>query len=645
MRNYRYLSGLFVLLFYGAAPPALAQHPLDGLTVTELETIHRVLQQSGRLKDDARYAMVNLAEPAKTEVLRWSGDRPTVRRGLAVIRQQREVFEATVDLSTEQVLTWKPMPGVQPSLLDEEWLQSQAIVRSNSAWVAAIRKRGIRNIKQVFCFPSFGGYFDTARDRENRRLGMVACYDSASKFGLWGRPIAGLLAIVDYDEQKIIELIDTGVIPVPEGGPAISSKLPKAMPASGPGNSRIQLADNWIKWDKWRFHLRIDPRTGPVISQASIADGDRQRSVLYQGSISELFVPYMDPTSLWYFRTYLDVGEYAIGMSGVPLRQGIDCPANGQMVDSAFLNERGKVYTKEGIACIFERETADASWSHFEMNGGSVTRRHTELVVRFIVWLGNYDYVLDWIFTETGSIRGRVGATGVVQVRGVESQTMQAASATTDTQFGRLIAPGTVAVNHDHFFNFRLDLDIDGTANRMLLDKIRRVDLSERDFNTPRRQIWQLFPEQLTREADAQLSIDTRQPALWRVSHPAQKNRVGNPTSYQLRAGVTGRTLLGEAEIAHRRASFTDHHLWVTPYRRDERFAAGDYPNQHPGGAGLPAWTRENRSIEDTDIVLWYTMGMHHVVRAEDWPVMPTVHSEFELRPFDFFDFNPTVAE
>ena len=43
-------------------------------------------------------------------------------------------------------------------------------------------------------------------------------------------------------------------------------------------------------------------------------------------------------------------------------------------------------------------------------------------MVRFIAWLGNYDYVVDWIFTSTGSIKGRIGATGIVQIKAVKTQ-------------------------------------------------------------------------------------------------------------------------------------------------------------------------------------------------------------------------------
>ena len=97
-----------------------------------------------------------------------------------------------------------------------------------------------------------------------------------------------------------------------------------------------------------------------------------------------------------------------------------------------------------------------------------------------------------------------------------------------------------------------------------------------------------------------------------------------------------------EASV-YKRATFATKHLWVTPYAPGERHAAGDYPNQHPGGAGLPEWTRADRNIVNTDVVLWYTLGSAHVPRLEDWPVMPVTYCGFSLRPVGFFDENPAL--
>ncbi len=92
-----------------------------------------------------------------------------------------------------------------------------------------------------------------------------------------------------------------------------------------------------------------------------------------------------------------------------------------------------------------------------------------------------------------------------------------------------------------------------------------------------------------------------------------------------------------------KRAGFITGHVWVTPHDPEQRFAAGEYPNQHPGGDGLPKWIEADRPTEDTDIVVWYSMGHHHIPRPEDWPVMPVGKIGFMLKPNGFFDRNPAL--
>lgn len=647
-RPRRYLrnmaQGLLTLML--AIPGFAADtHPLDGLSAAELEMAIEVLRQSGRVDDTSRFSIITLAEPDKATVLRWKNGDASQRRAFAVIRHEERVFETTINLTRGDLDDWQRVEDVQPAMFSEEWLMANKIVRSNDDWQKAVKERGIENLKAVICVPTMPGYFGPTDDA-NRRLGKIVCYDSSGEQSSWGRPIEGLVAVVDFGRQEVVELIDTGAVPIPRGGPMVPREQPANIPAVSPAGQGFEVSGHWVEWDRWRFHLRMDPRVGPVLSSVSVRDADRRRSVLYEAYISEIFVPYMDPGSAWYFRTFLDIGEYGIGTSAVPLQAGRDCPADARMMDAAFADERGKISTKPGMVCIFERNTGDAAWSHYEVaQQESLSRRYGELVVRFIAWLGNYDYVIDWIFTPTGSIKGRIGATGIVQTKAVNSRDMSSETSIADTAYGRLIAANAVAVNHDHFFNFRLDLDIDGPRNELVVDKYRRVALDNKQTNTPRNSIWQLVSEKARSEANAKRIIDLQNPAIWRVANSSLTNPLGHSVSYQLKPGRNAVSLLDQDDFPQRRAAFTNHHLWVTPYAAGERYAAGDYPNQHPGGAGLPEWTRQDRSVRNTDIVLWYTLGMHHAVRTEDWPIMPTVHNEFELRPFDFFGHNPTITD
>jgi primary-amine oxidase len=102
-------------------------------------------------------------------------------------------------------------------------------------------------------------------------------------------------------------------------------------------------------------------------------------------------------------------------------------------------------------------------------------------------------------------------------------------------------------------------------------------------------------------------------------------------------------SLLAPDDFAQRRAGFSAAPLWVTAYDPKELYAAGQYPNQSKGGDGLPAYAARHRPVENADIVLWYTMGFHHLPRPEDWPVLPTMWHSVALVPYGFFDRNPTV--
>jgi primary-amine oxidase len=461
------------------------------------------------------------------------------------------------------------------------------------------------------------------------------------------------------NERKVLRVVDEGAVQVPTVNAdydeaAIGPLNPPSTPITmaqplGPG---FTIDGHLVTWQNWRFHVRPDQRVGLIISLVRYRDGERERPVLYQGSLSEIFVPYMDPSASWYARNFLDAGEYVAGGLGKPLESGIDCPENAVFLDNIVVQDNGRPGTVPRAVCLFERYAGDMVWRHLDW-WGLEGRPKRDLVVRMAAVLGNYDYIFDWVFQQDGAIRVVVGATGINEVKMVAEANATVAAKSNGTgegntwnhtapdAYGRFVDRNIVAVNHDHYFNFRLDLDVDGAVNRFHKDQLTTVTLPK---DHPRRSLWVVQGAVLQREGEAKLNVDMHRPALWRVTSSSATNKNGYPTSYQLAPGMSIETLLTPDDYPRRRASFIDHHLWVTPYQSAERFAAGDYPTLSKPGEGLPKWTAANRSIANTDIVLWYTLGMHHVARAEDWPVMPVAWNSFELRPFDFFDRNPALT-
>ncbi|MCZ6672064.1 MAG: primary-amine oxidase [Verrucomicrobia bacterium] len=624
------------------------RHPMDPLTTQEYSSVITVLREGNYVDEAGLYPLITLHEPSKAEVWRWIPGEALPRQAFVIVKKGPQTFEAVVDITCRKVVSWKEVKGFEPGiLLSEEWLFAQRIVRANQKWQEAIRKRGITDFLDVVCIPHTVGYYGTAEE-EGRRLVKVVCFESSGTKNFWGRPIEGLIAVVDYHKGEVVRVIDNGIVPIPKSPVDFDEhsvgKLrepPNPISISQLQGPSFKVEGHIVSWQKWQFHFRLDPRLGLIVSMVHYNDHGKLRSVLYQGSLSELFVPYMDPDVGWYFKTYMDAGEYGVGKLAAQLEPGLDCPPNTVFFDAIFADDWGDPYTQERAACLFERYTGDIAWRHYEaVNGQSEVRRSTELVLRSISAIGNYDYIFDWVFRQDGTIKVAIGATGVEQVKAVNSRMIADDKDGHDIAFGHMVAEHTVAVNHDHFFCFRLDLDVDGQQNSFLNERLKTKRLGN---ESPRKSVWVVDSRTAATEEAAKLRISLEKPALWRVINPNVLGPLGYPVSYQLKPKANAVSLLSPDDFPQQRAGFTDFHLWVTPYNPQERYVAGTYPNQSKGGDGLPHWTSANRPIVNTDIVLWYTLGFHHVVRAEDWPVLPTTWNEFELRPFDFFELNPAL--
>ena len=452
--------------------------------------------------------------------------------------------------------------------------------------------------------------------------------------------------MVDLDERRVIRVVDSGPVPVSreahvfEGSPGQPTVQPMRPAAEALRSAHVSVEDGLIRWRQWSFHYRLDRRGGLIVSLVQYRDGERDRMVLYRGSLAEMFVPYMDPDSNWAFRAWFDVGENDFGFMASELKPGIDCPAGAAFLDAVLADSSGTPLAGKSVICLFERETGAPVWRHAEgANATHAGQPAVELVLRTIESLGNYDYIIDWVLTEAAVIRIEAGATGIDMVKGVAARSMADPSAANDTQTGMLVAPNLVAVNHDHFLSLRLDVDIDGAANTLERQKLVLQPGAEA---AGRRSLWRVVAENVVEEGPL-AGNDHGAAEMWRIVNPNRQNRLGQHPGYELRLTHSAISLLRPEDPAQRRAAFSAAPLWVTAYDPKELYAAGMYPNQIKGGDGLPAYAARHRPVENTDIVLWATIGFHHLPRPEDWPVLPTMWHTLALVPYGFFDRNPSI--
>jgi primary-amine oxidase len=349
-------------------------HPLDPLNPNEIDRIRLIIQNSslGNLPN-LTFHFVDLEEPEKGDVLKWlssSEQNKSIppRHAKVVIRVRRETHELIVDLATGTITSDRLYSGHgYPPLAFIELFRASKLPLRYPKFIESIMKRGL-NLSQVSCVPFTVGWYG---QNVTKRALRIACFYRGGSVNVFARPIEGVSMLVDVDSMQITMYTDRFKAPLPkaEGTDFRSKKQPQSI-ASNVSDSGFTVHGHRVKWANWDFHVAFDARAGITISTASIFDANvkKFRRVLYKGHISETFVPYMDPTSDWYFRTFMDIGEFGFGRSADTLQPLVDCPANAFYLDGYVTGADGQAQKMPNVICIFERHSGDIAWRHTEIN-------------------------------------------------------------------------------------------------------------------------------------------------------------------------------------------------------------------------------------------------------------------------------------
>ncbi|MGO8873075.1 MAG: primary-amine oxidase [Acidimicrobiales bacterium] len=617
-----------------------ATHPLDPLGADEIRAAVAAARGSGRVSETALFSMVTLDEPTRSEVDAHRPGRPFERRVRLVIvpGPESSLVEAVVALPSAEIVRWTERDGVRPALLFDDSYRAIVALRQDPDWQQAMIERGITDFDQVQIDPWPTGNFGYAAEEGRRIARCLSYYRERPSDNGYARPVEGVLATVDAARGQVLEVLDLGVAPLP---PERGSYLPednqplrtdlRPLEIVQPEGVSFRLDGNLLSWQRWSMRVSMDPLEGLVLHTVGY-DDDGVRPLLHRAAVSEMVVPYGDPGPMHGWKNAFDVGEWGLGRMANSLTLGCDCLGEITYLDATFASEHGTPYVLENAICIHE-EDYGILWKHQDMNTGHTeVRRSRRLVVSSIATVGNYEYGFYWYFYLDGTMQLEVKLTGIMST--------QALGAGEETAYGSVVAPGLAAPFHQHLFCARLDLTVDGPVNEAYEVSLEGVPTGPDNpwGNAIRQRV-----DRLGSELQARRDVYPATSRHWRFVNPGKTNGLGRPVAYKLVPGATP-TLLAQPESSvGRRAGFARHNLWVTPYEPDERRAAGDYPNQHPGGDGLPAWTAADRSLVGTEIVAWHTFGVTHLPRPEDWPVMPVEYCGFHLVAVGFFDRNPSL--
>ena len=600
-------------------------YPLDPLSSEEFARVTAILGHEHQVGDGWRIASIEMIEPGKAELAAFDDGGPMPPRRAAVTCLQRAnnaMYKGVVSLTDDRVESFEHIPGVQANFTVDEFLECDEMLRTHPDVRAALAKRGVTDFDLVFMDTWTYGEAVAPAEYRDRRIGWSDTWlKAAPGANPYAHPVSGLHCVVDVNSMELLRIEDNGGVEPPNVmGEYVPKHIPdhirsasrreplKALAIEQPDGPSFTLEGNLLRWQNWSLRVGFNYREGMTLHTVRYRDGDRDRSVAHRMSFAEMVVPYRDSSEDHYRRTAFDIGEWGLGFMTTSLELGCDCLGEIRYLDAVLHNSKGEPYTITNAVCIHEEDNA-VLWKHVDHDAGAEVRRMRRLTVSSHVTVANYEYLVYWRFYQDGNIECETRATGIMVTTPVAPDQPH--------PNGTLIDERTYAPFHQHFLVARLDLDIDGSDNTVYMTESYAEPMGP-DNPYGLSLVTRNVALQTESEGKKDMNFGTQR--TWKVVNTNVVNGLGSHPSYKLVPGGAFPAMFDPESPIFQRATVIGHTLWVTPNHPDERWPAGEFVNQSVRDTGLAEWTKADRPIENTDVVLWYVFGIHHITRPEDWP-------------------------
>ncbi|KAI8979475.1 copper amine oxidase [Mycotypha africana] len=636
-------------------------HPFDQLTGDEIIQTAAIVRQA-KPEVDLVFNTITLKEPNKQVMLSylgWDTSKPRItkveREALVVILEKvtMKCYEAIVSLTHNTLKSWTYMPDVQPMLTMDDMFEVEELVLKDEKVIQECRELGITDMSCVFNDPWAIARHVSHPGREKRLMQALMYMRTCEEDNQYAHPL-DFVPIIDLGLKKVIAIerikprdskYSRPTIPLQQHnflpefvGEENYRKDVKPIIIQQPQGVSFTVKGNEIDWQKWNLRISMNYREGLVLHNISYQDGPEKRPLFYRISLSEMVVPYADTNTPHHRKHAFDVGEYGLGLCTNSLQLGCDCLGSIYYFDAVFNDHNGQPVEIPSAVCMHEEDYGILMKHTDYRNGRAHTIRSRRLVISQIVTVANYDYGLYYYFYQDGTFEYEVKATG-------ELNTHVLAEDESAAGMGTIVAPQINAQYHQHFFTMRIDPMIDGQNN-----SVQQVDTYTLPYPTghPKNPFGNGFTSDYTilkdtKEGQQNACYETQR--FWKIVntdriHPYSKTPVG----WKISSGHTAPFFAKDDSLVAERAGFAKKTLWVTPYDENQMFAGGFYCNQSGGDDTVEVWAnREVQDIQQKDIVLWYTFGITHLPRVEDFPIMPVEYCGFTIKPCNFFIANPAL--
>lgn len=311
---------------------------------------------------------------------------------------------------------------------------------------------------------------------------------------------------------------------------------------------------------------------------------------------------------------------------------GYDCPEYSTYLNSSFYVEE-TTHTHTNSICLFETDPGYPIQRHSTGSYVSATK-NIFFTVRNVCTVGNYDYQFTYQFYGDGSINVEVRASGYIQ----------AAFYAHNEDYGYHIHDSLSGSMHDHVLNFKADFDILGTNNTMTTATNIPVSEIYPWSNGQPRNTMKLNRSTITSEDSSKLNWDPR--TQYKIVNLDAPNRYGEPRGYRIlpSSGTAHLTVQNSSNLGSA-AAWASHDLFVTRQKDTEPCSAHPYNSQdvyNPAVDFSAFFNGEN--LTQTDLVVWFNLGMHHVPHTGDLPntVFTTAHSGVWIMPLNYLLGDPS---
>lgn len=638
-----------------AANKAQFQHPLDALSPVEMGLASTACKDYAAKigAGELRFNTMMACEPPKSELLRFeAGLCPAPERQaqcVLIVPSASAVVEAMVCLhpsGAAEVVQWKNLAGVHPLTTPEDDSYAESIMKKDPTLQRLLRERyGITDLDSLVC--DTWACHNAPEHLNHRRLMQGFLYmRHMPGDNEYAHPL-DLAPIVDLNTAEVvhIDMYDT-----PPKVPELSVNYHRdhqttwrediaPLYITQPQGPSFQVEGSLVKWQRWSMRVGFNPREGLVVHRVGYEDGGRVRPVIHRMSLVEMAVPYGDPNYVQARKSAMDSGDYGFGLCANSLTLGCDCVGHIKYFDGIRNTSTGEPVVVKNAICMHE-EDAGILWKHTDIRTGHVeVRRSRKLVLQMVSTFMNYEYLISYNFFQDGSIHFEAKLSGILS-------TSMAPPGEVRPTFGVRVAPNVNATVHQHFFCVRIDPSVDDPegGKHLVVSEVEAESLPEGPEN-PFGNAFHMKETDMTCTDMAQRNVNFATARAWKIKNPNRLNPItGEPVAFKIMPGPTPAMMMRPSSLVYQRALFATKNLWVTPHHDEQRYAAGEHVVQSKHCLGLGVWTKENKSLLDgADPVLWYSFGITHTPRIEDWPVMPVEQVGFMIKPTSFFTGNPAL--